>query len=88
IMRDMCADFGAELAESSGQAQHVHLLVTFPPTVASSRLVNSLKDVSSRRLRQEFPGLRRATGGRNARVRVLLRRVGRRTPHLRPAPLH
>ena len=36
-------------------AEHVHLLVTYPPTVQLSRLVNSLKGVSSRRLRQEFP---------------------------------
>jgi putative transposase len=58
IMRDVCADFGAELREFNGEAEHVHLLVTFPPTVAISRLVNSLKGVSSRRLRQEFPDLR------------------------------
>ena len=32
--------------------------MNFPPTVAISRLVNSLKGVSSRRLRQEFPDLR------------------------------
>jgi hypothetical protein len=36
----------------------VYLLVHFPSTVAISRLANSLKGVSSRRLRQEFPGLR------------------------------
>jgi putative transposase len=59
IMRDVCADSGAELAEFSGEAEHVHLLVNFPPTVAISRLVNSLKGVSSRRPRQELPGLRR-----------------------------
>jgi putative transposase len=35
----------------------VHLLVNFPPKVALSKLVNSLKDLSSRRLRQEFPDL-------------------------------
>jgi len=58
IMRDVCADFGAELAEFNGELGHVHLLVNFPPTVAISRLVNSLKGVSSRRLRQEFPDLR------------------------------
>jgi putative transposase len=58
-MRDVCADFGAELREFNGEAEHVHLLVNFPPTVAISRLVNSLKGVSSRRLRQEFPDLRR-----------------------------
>jgi putative transposase len=59
IMRDVCADFGAELREFNGEAEHVHLLVNFPPTVAISRLVNSLKGVSSRRLRQEFPDLAR-----------------------------
>ena len=57
IMRSVCADFGCELAEFNGEANHVHLLVNFPPTVALSRLVNSLKGVSSRRLRQEFPDL-------------------------------
>ena len=36
---------------------HVHLLVNFPPKVAVTKLVNSLKGVSSRRLRQEFPDL-------------------------------
>ena len=57
IMRAVCADFGTELAEFNGEADHVHLLVNFPPTVAISRLVNSLKGVSSRRMRQEFPDL-------------------------------
>ena len=58
-MRDVCADFGAELAEFNGDTNHVHLLVNFPPTVTVSQLVNSLKGVSSRRLRQEFPDLLR-----------------------------
>ena len=57
IMRDVCADFECELAEFNGESNHVHLLVHFPPKVALSRLVNSLKGVSSRRLRQEFPEL-------------------------------
>lgn len=59
IMRDVCADFESELAEFNGESNHVHLLVNFPPKVALSRLVNSLKGVSSRRLRQEFPELAR-----------------------------
>ena len=58
-MREACADFGAELAGFNSESNHVHLLVSFPPTVAVSRLVNTLKGVSSRRLRQEFPDLRR-----------------------------
>jgi putative transposase len=59
ILRAVCADFECDLVEFNGEANHVHLLVRFPPKVALSRLVNSLKGVSSRRLRQEFPDLAR-----------------------------
>ncbi|MEU4618569.1 IS200/IS605 family transposase [Actinoplanes sp. NPDC023801] len=53
IMRNVCVDFGAELREFNGEDDHVHLLVHYPPSVAVSKLVNSLKGVSSRYLRQE-----------------------------------
>jgi putative transposase len=59
VMRAVCRDLGCELAGFNGETEHVHLLVRFPPTVALSWLVNSLKGVSSRRLRQEFPELTR-----------------------------
>jgi len=58
-MRDVCRDFETELVEFNGENSHVHLLVNFPPKVALAKLVNSLKGVSSRRMRQEFPDLRR-----------------------------
>jgi len=57
IMQAVCDDFEVELVEFNGEANHVHLLVNFPPKVAISKLVNSLKGVSSRRLRREFPDL-------------------------------
>ncbi|MGW4563733.1 IS200/IS605 family transposase [Streptomyces sp. NPDC004561] len=57
IMRAVCGDFEVELKEFNSEANHLHLLVNFPPKVALSKLVNSLKGVSSRRLRQEFPDL-------------------------------
>jgi putative transposase len=59
IMRAVCADFECELAEFNGENNHIHLHVNFPPKVALSKLVNSLKGVSSRRMRQEFPDLMR-----------------------------
>lgn len=52
IMGDVCADFGVELREFNGEDDHVHLLIGFPPTVQLSKLVNSLKGVSSRHLRR------------------------------------
>ncbi|WP_413801530.1 IS200/IS605 family transposase [Streptomyces iranensis] len=56
IMRKVCEDFETDLIEFDGEEDHVHLLVHYPPKVALSNLVNSLKGVSSRRLRQEFTG--------------------------------
>ena len=58
IIRAVCADFETELVEFNGENNHVHLLVNFPPKLALAKLVNSLKAVSSRRIRQEFPDLR------------------------------
>ncbi|MEU8054704.1 IS200/IS605 family transposase [Microbispora bryophytorum] len=57
ITRAVCEDFEVELVDFNGENNHVHLLVNFPPKVALSKLVNSLKGVSSRRMRQEFPDL-------------------------------
>ena len=59
IFTAVCHDFSARLVEMDGEADHVHLLVNYPPKVAVSRLVASLKGVSSRRLRQERPDLAR-----------------------------
>lgn len=42
-----------------GEDDDVHLLVNYPPKVPLSKLVNSLKGVSSRRLRQMHPTLAR-----------------------------
>lgn len=54
VFDSVCADFGAALVACDGEDDHVHLLVEYPPTVQLSRLVNSLKGVSSRRLRQRY----------------------------------
>lgn len=43
-----------ELVEFGGEQDHVHILFTAHPAMDLSRLVNNLKTVSSRRLRQEF----------------------------------
>src|SRR5215468_3219946 len=71
IFRSVCTDFEAVLKEFNGEPDHVHLLVNYPPKVRLSELMNSLKGVSSRRMRQEFPAIStsaraRVTCGRQA----------------------
>ena len=58
IFAKVCADFEAQLIEIDGEDDHVHLLVEYPPKIAVSHLVNSLKGVSSRLLRKERPDAR------------------------------
>lgn len=53
IFEKVCGDFEAELVEFDGEDDHVHLLVNYPPKVAISTLVNSLKGVSSRMIRKK-----------------------------------
>ncbi len=53
IFSDVCTKFEAQLVEFDGESDYVHLLVIYPPKVAVSNLVNSLKGVSSRLLRKK-----------------------------------
>jgi putative transposase len=55
IFYSICKDFEAELVEFDGETDHVHLLVNYPPKVSISKLVNSLKGVSSRLLKKTSP---------------------------------
>lgn len=59
IFENIAGDFESELVEFEGECDHVHLLLNFPPKVAISKLVNSLKGVSSRYLRRDYPQLQR-----------------------------
>ena len=59
IFSKTCEDFDSKLIEFNGEKDHIHLLVNYPPMVSISRLVNSLKGVSSRLLRKNFLDLDR-----------------------------
>ena len=50
--------------EFDGKDDHVHLLVNYPPKVAVSALVNSLKGVSSRMIRKKnYPSIHKKLWG-------------------------
>ncbi|CAM4158121.1 IS200/IS605 family transposase [Psychrobacter arenosus] len=64
IFDDVCKKFEAELVEFDGEDDHVHLLVNYPPKVAISSLVNSLKGVSSRLIRKkQYPSISKQLWG-------------------------
>jgi putative transposase len=57
MFEKVCLDFEAQLVEMNGEAEHVHLLINYPPKHSVSSMVNSLKGVSSRLLRIERPDI-------------------------------
>jgi putative transposase len=64
IFSDVCKDFEATLVEFDGEHDHVHLLIEYPPKVSISKMVNSLKGVSSRLIRKkEYPSLTKKLWG-------------------------
>ena len=64
IFESVCTNFEAQLVEFDGENDHVHLLVNYPPKVSISKLVNSLKGVSSRLIRQKnYPSIREKLWG-------------------------
>ena len=64
IFASVCTDFESELVEFDGEEDHVHLLVNYPPKVAVSKLVNSLKGVSSHLIRKKnHPNIRKKLWG-------------------------
>ena len=89
IFASVCRDFEAELVEFDGEDDHVHLLVVYPPKVAISSLVNSLKGASSRVIRKKgYPCDSEKTLGRLSMVAKLFCRKLRRSVHLYTAPVY
>lgn len=57
LFEKICTDFESTLVEFNGEHDHVHLLVDFSPKISIAKLVNSLKGVSSRKLKHFHPDL-------------------------------
>ena len=61
----ICASLDVEIVKGSISRDHVHLLVSVPPTLAVSRLVQRMKGLTSRKLLQENRGLNKMFWGRH-----------------------
>ena len=57
VTKYICEKNKTVLIEFNGEENHVHILIDYPPTVQLSKLINSIKGVSSRRLKQNFTHL-------------------------------
>ena len=58
LLNEKADEIGIALASIEVMPDHVHLFVKAPPTLAPHYIVQQLKGVTSRRLRQTFPHLK------------------------------
>ena len=54
IFTRLCKNQKCQLTDFNGESDHCHLLVELYPDVAPSKLVNTLKTVSSRLIRRDY----------------------------------
>ena len=60
----VCNQWKTHLTEFEGEEDHVYLLINYPPKLALFLLVNRLKGVSSRVIRQQqYPSIQRQFWG-------------------------
>jgi len=60
IASDISEDFGVSTQNVDGGSDHAHILFTAKPTANLAKFINSLKGVSSRKVRDEYPETRQA----------------------------
>ena len=59
IFIDISPNYGVELLEWNHDIDHVHLLFKAKPNTEISKLLNAYKSASIRRIKSEFPGIRK-----------------------------
>ena len=57
IIRQICAKNNTVIISGNIAPNHVHILVSHPPNISVSKLVQYMKGITSRKLQQEFPAL-------------------------------
>jgi len=65
LIREVCKENEVEIISGSLSKEHIHLLVSIPPFISISKVVQYIKGKSSRKLLQEFKQLSKAFWGQH-----------------------
>ena len=63
MIREICEAYGLEILEMEIVEEHIHLLLSFPPSRSIGEVVRIIKSQSGRGLFREFPGLKKKLWG-------------------------
>ena len=65
LIREICKTHDVEIIKGHVRPDHVHLLLSVPPTLAPSRVMQAIKGKTSHHLLQDFRTLRRKFWGQH-----------------------
>lgn len=65
LIRETCTSLDVKIEKGHVARDHVHLLVSVPPYISVSKLVQSLKGRTSRKMLDEYKGLKKAFWGQH-----------------------
>lgn len=65
LIREVCAVNYVDIVSGSLSPDHIHLLISVPPSVSLSKVIQYIKGKSSRKLLQEFESLRKRYWGQH-----------------------
>jgi putative transposase len=65
LIREVCAANYVDIVSGSLSPDHIHLLISVPPSASISKIIQYIKGKSSRKLLQEFEGLRKRYWGQH-----------------------
>ena len=65
LVREVCRTLEIEILEGSVSSDHVHVLLSCPPNLSPSKIMQAIKGKTSRKLLQEFKHLQKQYWGRH-----------------------
>ena len=65
LIRQICESRKIKIIKGHLGKEHIHLLVAAPPNIAPCKIMQYIKGVSSRRIQQEFPAIRKRYWGQH-----------------------
>jgi putative transposase len=65
LIREICAANYVEIISGSVSPDHIHILVSVPPSIALSKIMQYIKGKSSRKIMMEFGHLRKRYWGQH-----------------------
>jgi putative transposase len=65
LVREICATYSVQILRGHVSADHIHIFISMPPQVSVSKIAQYIKGKTSRKLLDEFPGLRKEFWGQH-----------------------